>query len=134
MPPKNAVLGNLVAFRVRLASQSPNQIDFYGGPPPTLGAHWGPWATQLNQTGEPECQKPWSQRLPRAKGHNKLTFAMGLKIFGAFYERPRNAMVRKGFLIRGDFTRSVFLQYKRKVSSFESAAFFGFGGLWEASW
>ena len=59
---------------------------------------------------------------------------MGLKILGAFYEHPRNAMVRKGFLIRGDFTRSVFLQYKRKVSSFESAAFFEFGGLWEASW
>ena len=134
MPPKNAVLGNLVAFRVRLASHNPNQIDFYGSPPPTLGTHWGPWATQLNQTGEPECQGSWSQRLPRAKGHNKLTFAMGLKIFGAFYERPRNAMVRKGFLIRGDFTQSVFLQYKRKASSFESAAFFGFGGLWEASW
>ena len=57
MPPKNAVLGNLIAFRVRLASQSPNQIDFYGGPPPTLGAHWGPWATQLNQTGEPEVKE-----------------------------------------------------------------------------
>ena len=134
MPPKNAVLGNLIAFRVRLASQSPNQIDFYGSPPPTLGTHWGPWATQLNQTGEPECQKPWSQRLPRAKCHNKLTLAMGLNIFGAFYEHPRNAMVRKVFLMRGDRTQSVFLQYKRKVSSFESAAFFEFGGLWEASW
>ena len=59
---------------------------------------------------------------------------MGLKIFGAFYEHPRNAMVRKVFLIRGDFTQSVFLQYKRKVSSFESAAFFELGGPWEASW
>ena len=59
---------------------------------------------------------------------------MGLKIFGAFYEHPRNAMVRKVSLMRGDRTQSVFLQYKRKVSSFESAAFFEFGGLWEASW
>ena len=59
---------------------------------------------------------------------------MGLKILGAFYEPPRNAMVGKGFLIRGDFTQSMFLQYKKKVSSFESVAFFEFGGLWGASW
>ena len=59
---------------------------------------------------------------------------MGLEILGVLHELPRNAMVRKGFLIRGDFTQSIFLQYKKKVSSFESAAFFEFGGLWEASW
>ena len=59
---------------------------------------------------------------------------MGLKIFGAFYEHPRNAMVREGFFVRGDFTQSIFLPNKRKVSSFESAAFFELGGLWEASW
>ena len=68
MPPKNTVLGNLVAFRVRLASQSPNQIDFYGSPPLTLGTRWGPWATQLNQTGQPECQKLASQKASKIQG------------------------------------------------------------------
>ena len=54
---------------------------------------------------------------------------MGLKIFGAFYEHPRNAMVRKVSMMRGTAHKAYFFNIEEKVLPLKARPFLSLGAF-----
>ena len=80
----------------------------------------------MPKDGEPKASK--------SHGPEQIDFGHGIENSRCVLRTPTKRNGSEAFFYKGDRPLSIFLEHKKKVSSFESAAFFEFGGLWEASW